>query len=558
MPRQEDGYVYDPLDRRTYEIIAYNAVGRGSEINTLPAYKLTHSTGQSGWSVGLMQWDMGQRGRQHVVPDLMAGYQAWAPENARFTDAEVRSLTTRLQTPGQQGNALTAIEQDRLNQFLRSDPGREFVNNLDRQQIAYKWDNVGQPLSEIPWLQDLRRTDPAEAAEIVAMASKRFNQGETRGRELIRHLEQNEMTSTELRDWIDTVSARPPANREALLTGRDNALTAVRLVNDLELGDGRLARAWREELHTNGNTGLTQGFSANPEVQLFDAMMRNPVSGRRILSAIDDDARGQATVISGANAAAQLEMSRVELSRQGTLTVRSPDGVNFEMTAEGWNRNGVPMRLDPNPVRADADHLDHMDRGRAPRMPQGDRHEALPRPPAGDDRGGQPGMPPGRDGPEMRDGPDGGHELHAPPGRRGVQQLDDARHENFGMYTSLLALAHDRDDKIGRVRDDVSKQLAGGLTEVARGRELTTIGFAQFSPDGSKVYMTDTQDPSAPWARTAVADVGQLVGQPLAQSSENVAKINERLTLEQDVQAQAQAQVLPSPDSPLQRGARLL
>lgn len=87
MPRQEDEYVYDPLDRRTYEIIAYNAVGRGSEINTLPAYKLTHSTGQSGWSVGLMQWDMGQRGRQHVVPDLMAGYQAWAPENARFTDA---------------------------------------------------------------------------------------------------------------------------------------------------------------------------------------------------------------------------------------------------------------------------------------------------------------------------------------------------------------------------------------------------------------------------------------------------------------------------------------
>jgi len=53
MPRQDE-YVYDPLDRTTFEVIAYNAVGRGSEINTLPAYKLTHSTGQSGWSVGLM------------------------------------------------------------------------------------------------------------------------------------------------------------------------------------------------------------------------------------------------------------------------------------------------------------------------------------------------------------------------------------------------------------------------------------------------------------------------------------------------------------------------
>jgi len=237
----ESTYTYDPLERRTYEIIAYNAVGRGSEINTFPAYRLTHSSvGQSGWSIGLMQWDFGQAGRRHKVDDLLDGYQAWAPADSRFSDLEVASLSRRLQVPGQRGNALSDAEQSQLNTYLRSDAGRDFVNGLDREQITYKWDNVGHPMSQIQWLQTLSRTDPGEAAEIIAMASKRFNQGEVRGRELIRHLEANEMTSEGLSDWIETVSARAPANFNAIISGRDNALTAVRLVNDLELGDGRL------------------------------------------------------------------------------------------------------------------------------------------------------------------------------------------------------------------------------------------------------------------------------------------------------------------------------
>jgi hypothetical protein len=129
--------------------------------------------------------------------------------------------------------------------------------------------------------------------------------------------------------------------------------------------------------------------------------------------------------------------------------------------------------------------------------------------------------------------------------------LDNPQHDNFGMYSALLAIANDRDDKLGRSRDDLSKQLAGGLTEVARGRELNTIGFAQFIPDGGKVYMTDTKDPSAEWARTAVGDVGKLVGQPLAQSSENVAKINEQLALKQDTNQQSLDQSGPTIRGPV-------
>lgn len=56
-------HAYNPLERRTFEAIAYNAVGRASETNTCPCYELAHSTGNSGGSVGAVQWDLGQPGR---------------------------------------------------------------------------------------------------------------------------------------------------------------------------------------------------------------------------------------------------------------------------------------------------------------------------------------------------------------------------------------------------------------------------------------------------------------------------------------------------------------
>lgn len=352
MTDRTNGYAYNPLDRQTYEIIAYNAVGRGSEIGTYPAYRLTHSSGYSGWSVGVMQWDFGQKGRREKVDDFLSGYQEWAPADKRFSEAEAASLSERLKTPGQQGNALSKDEQVRINDYLRSDSGRSFVNGLDREQIAYKWENVGQPLSQIQWLQDLSRNDPAQAADIVAMASKRFNQGETRGRELIRHLQDGETTATELSDWIESVSARPPANREALLSGRDGALRAVHLVSSLELGEGRLSRMWREELHEKGNVGLTQGFNYNTTAQLFDGMMRNPSAGAHILAVIDDGDPARSLVIA-ASRNAQPEMARIELDRAGTLTLRDTKGIEYQMTPEqGW------QLADPQPARRAVDEPD--------------------------------------------------------------------------------------------------------------------------------------------------------------------------------------------------------
>ena len=117
---------------------------------------------------------------------------------------------------------------------------------------------------------------------------------------------------------------------------------------------------------------------------------------------------------------------------------------------------------------------------------------------------------------------------------------------------------NERDKELGRDPDEISRQLAGGLVEKARERGLDAIGAAKFTPDGTKVGMTDTADLSAPWAKTAVGDVGQLAGQKLEQSSENVAAINQKRAMEQSLQPPPPAQGLEGPDGPAPKGTRLV
>lgn len=146
----------------------------------------------------------------------------------------------------------------------------------------------------------------------------------------------------------------------------------------------------------------------------------------------------------------------------------------------------------------------------------------------------------------------------AKPERAGAMLLDNPAHQNHAMFAALLRTVNERDKELGREPDEVSRQLAGGLVEKARERGLETIGAAKFTPDGTKVGMTDTADLSAPWAKTAVGDVGQLAGQKLEQSSENVAAINQKQAMEQSLQPPPPTQGLDGPDGPAPKGPRLV
>jgi hypothetical protein len=141
----------------------------------------------------------------------------------------------------------------------------------------------------------------------------------------------------------------------------------------------------------------------------------------------------------------------------------------------------------------------------------------------------------------------------ARPERSGALQLDDPAHANHAMYATLLRVVHERDRALGREPDEISRQLAGGLVEQARARGLQTIGAATFMAEGSRVAMTDTADLSAPWARTAIGEVGQLVGRPLSHNSDAVAAINQQQALEQSPKQTPPTPGMDGPDAPAPR-----
>ena len=204
-------------------------------------------------------------------------------------------------------------------------------------------------------------------------------------------------------------------------------------------------------------------------------------------------------------------------------------------------RNGVAtplLHIDP---REPALRPDHPQQG-APQP-----HPAAPRMPAPGERLGVPD----------RDGPEQPPERHGPPQRHGALLLDNPAHQNHTMFATLLGAVNERDRQLGHEPDEISRQLAGGLVEKARERGLDTIGAAKFMPDGTKIGMTDTRELDAPWARTAVGDAGQLAGQKLSQSSENVAAINQQQTLEQSLKQSTQTQGMDGPDGSAPKGPRL-
>src|SRR3546814_12857268 len=100
------------------------------------------------------------------------------------------------------------LERERLDEYMRSDPGRVFVDSLNQEQVNRKWESVGEPLSGIEWLRDLRTADPAQATEIVVQAMKLYNQNDVRGGRLIALLQDNESGAEQTRDRLGKAGIR--------------------------------------------------------------------------------------------------------------------------------------------------------------------------------------------------------------------------------------------------------------------------------------------------------------------------------------------------------------
>lgn len=319
------------LDQSRFSAIAYNAVGRASEVNNLNAYQLQHSTGNSGWSVGFMQWDFGQGPVRHAQVDvLLERYQANAAPSERFTPTQLASLEHRLKMPGQTGNALTSVEQGRLNGFLRSDSGRAFVAELDGVQMQRKWDHVGVPLSQMDWLQKLGQEHPDEADKIVAMTAKLFNQNETRGGRLLGHLRDHPLSAEQTRDWIRStgVEGLNTAAQSAIRSGCDNAMQGATLLSHIEASDSLVGAAWNTEVVQGKNPSLSRDFSTNPDAQLLDKMFRDPGNGAVLLDKMERGTKSPFRI------AGTSESYAVTLGTDGSVTT-ALNGHGYRMSPDG-------------------------------------------------------------------------------------------------------------------------------------------------------------------------------------------------------------------------------
>lgn len=145
----------------------------------------------------------------------------------------------------------------------------------------------------------------------------------------------------------------------------------------------------------------------------------------------------------------------------------------------------------------------------------------------------------------------------AAPQRQGAlldpPPLNDPGNPNHASYAFFLDLTRERGAAMGLTPSAKDEVLAAGLTAVAFDRGIVNgVGFAKFSADGTQVAMSDTKDPSAEWARTGVGKVGELLQQPIEDSSRIVADVNRTLAQQQTL-AQSQSRT-ESQENPTVRG----
>lgn len=391
--------------------LAYFAVGVSSEgsvggrdvSNRLSfagtvANGIMNPAGNSGYSIGTLQIDLGQR--PQTGHQLVAAYQSWADVNQpdwRLTEAQraqtVHDLTRNGRTiRAENGRSMDAVTKQRLDQFLQSDDGIRFVHDRDSEQVEELMTGVVQGLRGT---RLYRESTVDDRVTLAAMMIKLENQSGAAW--VPRFLERMDNgTYAEVDDVNQAISGLLPGlqgGNDYLESGRDNALRGAHVFSSLrEMGeDNPLRQSWqstvenplvdptrlgndpdRRDLHAEYSTVKTLFMQYQQAPELISALERGtgyaygrprqeggnaPTAG---LYASGDDlvvwnrsGHGHARI---GGAWSEIEIS--ELTR-----ARNPDGsVDLSITRDGdtsrllrADPNADPLRLPQVERRASAD-----------------------------------------------------------------------------------------------------------------------------------------------------------------------------------------------------------
>jgi hypothetical protein len=336
--------------------ILYNAVARSGEVGTSSAFTLQVAAsynsktgavavaGNSGYSLGLFQYDFGARSdikdphpQLVAIHSLIDSYNAWAAGNgqAPLTSGEQDRLTADLTARGNKlngnvhqlkarymppGDALRT----KIDRFLTSDAGMQYVHQLDNSVLNTSPGNDGLlPFAQrVATSQTIQNMSDKDGEYAIATLSKVFNQNQTVGKKILDNLNGRSMDFEQFNAYIASEIAHSgvsASSKQSLSTGVAATVRGMKLIDDIR-SSPTLGPLWSATV--SQDPSLESNFSKSPATQLFDAMLRNPAAGERMLTAIDS---GKGALI---------PVSRASANESYIAGVAS-DGTLFTMDAQG-------------------------------------------------------------------------------------------------------------------------------------------------------------------------------------------------------------------------------
>lgn len=262
--------------------------------------------GNSGFSIGTLQTDLGQHPR--VATELVDAYQRWAGQQVPSLELDARQreqTISDLQRDGnairaQNGRSLDASVRSNLNRFLASDDGVSFVHARDVAQVDRllrpgdgRTDNGGA-------MQRLRSTELYQQstlddqAKLATMLMKLENQaGQARYPGVIRSISNGDLTSvddvkTRIDGMLPNRVVRGLEQPDYLESGVEHALQGTEVFNRLRAASpGNSMREVFATISANplANPNVLAGDRANP-----DAMHRYEVVKTLFLQNVESPA----------------------------------------------------------------------------------------------------------------------------------------------------------------------------------------------------------------------------------------------------------------------------
>lgn len=252
--------------------VAYRLGFAGKHLHQKDGTMLLEPVGNSGYSVGEMQTDLGQHGDNAEA--LVDAYQIWAKvhhpdwvlsgqQQAQYAsdlgrdghhirdkhyDADDAAYRAQHHThiPSdllpKAGADIDPTFKSRLDTYLATADGKSFVHALDVVQVNALTESTAKPLGKVPFYQS---ANPEEQAKIFAVIAKAQNQSPAFAQHILDDMSLGKITS--LAGIEARIDAYPDGPSRYMHTGRDAALQGAELFNALRRArdDNPLHGVWQ-------------------------------------------------------------------------------------------------------------------------------------------------------------------------------------------------------------------------------------------------------------------------------------------------------------------------